>query len=190
MTWLRVLLLLGSALATGGCERRMHNMYEQPRLDRDEHSPLFADGRATRPPPPGSVVHAMGTLAATSSGRHGDGRLAAIEAADRQTALPSPVDPRLLVRGQAQFQVFCMPCHGAAGDGDGLVVQRGFPAPPSLHMQRLRQAPDRYFYDVITHGHGIMYSYADRIDSPDRWAVVAYLRALQRSGATAASTAP
>ena len=74
-----------------------------------------------------------------------------------------------------------MPCHSPLGDGDGMVARRGFPHPPSYHVPRLRQAPDRLFYDVITNGYGVMYSYADRVTPEDRWAIVAYIRALQRS---------
>lgn len=94
---------------------------------------------------------------------------------------PPPVSTALLERGRQQFDVFCSPCHGATGRGDGMIVQRGFPAPPSYHTARLRGAPARYLFDVITNGYGVMYSYASRIEPEDRWAIVAYLRALQES---------
>jgi mono/diheme cytochrome c family protein len=87
----------------------------------------------------------------------------------------------LLRRGQERFNIYCSPCHSPVGDGDGMVARRGFPHPPSYHIDRLRNAPDRYLFDVITQGHGVMRSYADRVPADDRWAIVAYIRALQLS---------
>jgi mono/diheme cytochrome c family protein len=173
-------LCLLAALASG-CERDLHNMYRQPRYDPGDASPLFPDGRAGRPPPPGSVPMAMGDLAATSSGRRGQQELARREAAYAAAPPPAAVDMQMLRRGQERYTVYCMPCHSPVGDGDGPVVRRGFPAPPSYHQPRLREAGDRYLFDVITHGHGVMYSYADRVAPQDRWAIVAYIRALQLS---------
>lgn len=94
---------------------------------------------------------------------------------------PPPLTMALLERGQQRFDIFCAPCHGRLGDGNGMVVQRGFPRPPSYYSEALRNAPNQHFYDVITHGHGVMYPYADRVDSADRWAILAYIRALQAS---------
>jgi mono/diheme cytochrome c family protein len=122
---------------------------------------------------------ASGHLAGTSSGRRG---LDAVASASAAEAATSPqVTAALLRRGQERYTIYCMPCHSPAGDGDGPVVRRGFPHPPSYHEQRLRDAPDRHFFDVITQGHGVMYSYADRVSPQDRWAIVAYIRALQLS---------
>jgi mono/diheme cytochrome c family protein len=87
----------------------------------------------------------------------------------------------LLERGRERFNIYCAPCHGQSGDGAGMVVQRGFPAPPSYDTEALRAAPDSHFYDVITDGYGVMYPYADRIGPNDRWAIIAYIRALQLS---------
>ena len=92
---------------------------------------------------------------------------------------PPAVTLALLERGQQQFHVFCAPCHSELGDGRGMVVQRGFPAPPSFHIERLRAAPPQHFYDVISNGYGTMYSFAQRVASVDRWAITAYIRALQ-----------
>jgi mono/diheme cytochrome c family protein len=94
---------------------------------------------------------------------------------------PPPLTEALVERGRQRFNIFCAPCHGAAGYGDGMVVQRGFPAPPSYHIPRLRDVPVQHFYDVITRGYGVMFSYADRVPPADRWAIAAYIRALQTS---------
>lgn len=185
MTRYAVVLLL---LALGGCERAMHNMYAQPRYDTNEPSPLFADGRSVRPPPPGSVPAAMGDAAATTSSRRGGQEVAARAAA--QAASAPRITAALLQRGQERFDIYCLPCHSPLGDGDGPVARRGFPHPPSFHEQRLRDAPDRHFFDVITHGHGVMYSYADRVTPQDRWAIVAYIRALQLSQAAPLAQLP
>jgi mono/diheme cytochrome c family protein len=92
-----------------------------------------------------------------------------------------PLTLALIQRGQQRYRIDCTPCHSEWGDGHGMVVQRGFPAPPSYHIDRLRQAPTQHFYDVITHGYGAMYSFADRVAPTDRWAIAAYIRALQLS---------
>ena len=100
----------------------------------------------------------------------------------RQKPVPAPpVTPALLARGQERFRIYCTPCHSELGDGHGMIVQRGFPPPPSYHIDRLRQAPVQHFYDVITNGYGAMYSFANRVQPADRWAIAAYIRALQLS---------
>lgn len=98
-----------------------------------------------------------------------------------QPVTPPPVTLALLERGQQRYRIFCTPCHSELGDGHGMVVQRGFPAPPSYDIPRLRDAPVTHFYDVISNGHGVMYSFAFRVPPRDRWAIAAYIRALQRS---------
>jgi hypothetical protein len=96
----------------------------------------------------------------------------------------------MLRRGQQRYTIYCMPCHSPVGDGDGPIVRRGFPHPPSYHIRRLREADDRHFFDVISQGFGAMYSYADRITPEDRWAIVAYIRALQLSQHAPADALP
>jgi mono/diheme cytochrome c family protein len=103
---------------------------------------------------------------------------------------PPPVTDALLARGQERFDIYCAPCHGRTGDGNGMIVQRGFPRPPSYHIDRLRQAPIQHFYDVISNGYGVMYSYAVRVTPADRWAIVAYIRALQASQDTELADVP
>ena len=97
----------------------------------------------------------------------------------RKTRRRSP--PNCSPAAKQRFGIFCAPCHGLAGDGDGIIVAHGFPAPPSYHIDRLVAAPAQHFYDVMTSGYGVMFSYADRVDEKDRWAIAAYIRALQLS---------
>lgn len=153
----RCLLLVALALLAG-CEQR-REMADQPKFHAYGASGLFTNGKAARP------------------------RIRDTVAMDDPSApVPEPpVTLALLKRGRQRFDIFCAPCHGPVGDGRGRIVERGFPAPPSYHIDRLRQAPDQHFYDVITHGYGAMYSYASRVPPPDRWAIIAYIRALQLS---------
>lgn len=112
---------------------------------------------------------------------------AGVVAFDARTEPAPEVTLALLERGRERYTIYCAPCHSAVGDGRGMIVQRGFPPPPSYHTDRLRAAPPQHFFDIITQGYGAMYSYADRVPPRDRWAIAAYIRALQRSrDATAA----
>jgi len=97
------------------------------------------------------------------------------------TTFPMAITPAVMQRGQERFNVFCSPCHGRTGSGNGMVVQRGFRAPPSYHEDRLRNAPVGYFFDVMTNGFGAMQDYASQVPVADRWAIAAYIRALQLS---------
>jgi Cytochrome C oxidase, cbb3-type, subunit III len=92
---------------------------------------------------------------------------------------PAPVTFDQLKKGQERYNIYCSVCHGITGTGDGMVVQRGFPRPPSFHDQRLREAPEGHYFQVVTHGYGAMYSYASRVEPSERWAIIAYIRALQ-----------
>jgi mono/diheme cytochrome c family protein len=170
----RVAHAVALACLLTGCERGMHQMYDQPRYRTQQPSPLFADGNSARMGPRGSVPVAGGVTADTSSGRRG-----ALPAS--LPAEPASWDQATLQRGQQRYNIYCAPCHGATGSGDGMVVQRGFPAPPSYHIDRLRQAPDAHLFDVISNGYGVMYPYGDRVTPEDRWAIVGYVRALQLS---------
>jgi mono/diheme cytochrome c family protein len=154
------LLLLAIVLAVAGCDDQ--SMRQQNRYDAYAPSKIWPNGSEAQPLPAGVV--AQGDLARTSGAKE-----------------PPPVTDSLMRTGRENFDVFCSPCHGLAGDGDGMIVQRGFPAPPSYHTDRLRRAPAQHFFDVITDGYGVMYSYASRVRPHDRWAIVAYIRALQES---------
>jgi mono/diheme cytochrome c family protein len=107
----------------------------------------------------------------------------------REESAP-PVTPALLERGRERYDIYCAPCHSPIGDGQGMIVRRGFPPPPSYHIDRLRNAPPQHFYDVITQGFGAMYSYAGRVSPADRWAITAYIRALQLSQNASAEHKP
>jgi mono/diheme cytochrome c family protein len=160
-----------AVLTLSACENGMRDMYDQPKYKPLEPAQLWTDGRASRPSMPNTVPYSAGTLAATSSGR--GGRLTA-----SRVAMAS-YDREALARGRQRFDIYCAPCHGAIGDGDGYITERGFPHPPTYHTERMRSVPDRYLFDVITHGYGVMYPYGDRIPESDRWAIVGYIRALQ-----------
>lgn len=172
------------------CEKAKQDMYDQPKYKPFARSELFADGNSSRPLPENSVPYSNGPFAGTSSGRIGTDNVDEDIAASNAQTNPYPVTLPLLRRGKERYEIYCMPCHSPVGDGDGLVARRGFPHPPSYHIERLRQAPDRHFFDVMSKGYGIMYSYADRVAPPDRWAIVAYIRALQLSQNADANSLP
>jgi len=104
--------------------------------------------------------------------------------------MPFPATLEVLERGQERYNIYCSPCHGLSGRGDGMVVRRGFPAPPSYHSAKLRAATAQHIFDVISNGYGVMYSYAARVEPRDRWAIVAYIRALQESRNARLAEAP
>lgn len=164
------LCLLSFVLWLTGCRQDMHN---QPKYKPLAGSEFFADGRASRPLVEGTV--ARGHLKVDEhlyTGKVG-GRFV--------DAFPFPVTRQVLERGRERYNIYCAVCHGREGQGRGMIVQRGFRQPPSYHTDRLRQAPAGHFFDVITNGFGSMYSYASRLSVEDRWAIVAYIRALQLS---------
>lgn len=152
-----------------GCGR---NMWEQPRFGPLDASALFEDGAASRPLPPGVIPRGRSLDQAFLTGQE-NGVMLAVN--------PMPLTMELLERGRVRYNIFCSACHNYNGDGLGVVVQRGFPQPASFHAQRLREAPDGYFFWAITNGFGRMASYASKITPEDRWAIVAYIRAMQLS---------
>ncbi|TMH06794.1 MAG: cytochrome c [Betaproteobacteria bacterium] len=174
------LCLITISAPLAGCEKTVQNMYDQPRYKPLAESPLWGDGRASRPLPEGAVAYSEGTLAGTSSGRAGisppGSVTAAISAVKRQAWTLATLE-----RGRERFDIFCAPCHSETGDGDGMIVRRGFPRPASFHSDRLRQASDDYLYSVISEGYGAMYPYSEHIAADDRRAIVGYVRALQLS---------
>jgi mono/diheme cytochrome c family protein len=152
--WFAIFIL---PLLVSACDQKMA---DQPRDNPYAADPKLPGGVAAQPPVPGTFARED-------------------PAAD---AAPPPVTAALLARGRERFEIFCSPCHGRGGSGDGLVVQRGFPRPPDFHEDALLRAPSQHFFDVITHGYGVMFPYGSRVPPADRWAIVAYIRALQLAG--------
>ena len=155
--------IAGLSIALGACD----NMANQPKRLPYE-LPYGAEANWPARPPPGIVAR------------------------DEQMGQPAPppVTMALLEHGQERFDIYCAPCHSRVGDGRGMIVQRGFPAPPSYFIERLQKAPVQHFYDVITNGYGAMYSYADRTAPADRWAIIAYIRTLQASASASLADVP
>jgi len=184
-------LLWGAPLALaalGGCTRdgkfQPVDMWNGTRLKPYEQVNFFDDKRSSRVPPAGTVARGQDRLNENLYYGTQNGSLIATNPLFNGTA-QAPVSAQdklaLIERGQERYQVYCQPCHGLAGYGDGMIVKRGFAAPPSYHQARLRNATDGYIFDVITNGYGSMYSYGSRVPPRDRWAIVAYIRTLQRS---------
>jgi hypothetical protein len=165
------LALVVLAAAAGGCRQDMQN---QPKYTPLARSRYFPDGRAARPVPRGTVaVDEISNDPVLTTGR-ANGQFV--------TSIPLPVTQDLLERGQDRFNIYCAPCHGRTGDGEGMVARQGFKEPANLNGERVRNAPPGYIYQVIVNGYGAMADYSYQIQSVrDRWAVVAYVRALELS---------
>jgi mono/diheme cytochrome c family protein len=157
-------------------------MHDQPKYEPLEASSFFDNGAASRPLVEGTV--ARGHLREDAAYHTGQAGGAAV------ARNPLPIDAALLDRGQERYDIFCAPCHDRAGSGNGLVIQRGYRQPPSLHIDRLRDVPDGQLYHVITNGFGAMPDYRAQIAVRDRWAIVAYIRALQLSQRAALADVP
>jgi mono/diheme cytochrome c family protein len=157
-------------------------MHDQPKYSAFEQSSFFPDNSSARPPLAGTV--ARGDLrddVVLHTGKEGDAPA---------TAFPFPIDERVMARGQERFNIYCAPCHGLTGDGDGMIVRRGFSRPPSLIDPRLREMPPGHFFEVITNGFGAMPDHAAQIKPADRWAIAAYIRALQLAGSATLDDVP
>jgi mono/diheme cytochrome c family protein len=148
-------------------------MHDQPKERPFRGTTFFKDGRSARPQVAGTI--ARGELDLDDHFYRGkiDGKPA--------ETFPMTIDAAMLARGRERYDIYCSPCHSKTGDGDGLVVQRGMRRPSSFHIERLLNSPPGYYFDVITNGFGAMFDYSDRIKAADRWAIVAYIRALQQS---------
>ncbi len=175
-----IVSLFAIVLLSAGCRRDMH---DQPKFIPLRASTFFPDERSARPLVEGTVARGHlheDTLLET--GKVGN---------DDATVFPFPVDALVLERGRERFDIYCSPCHGLTGEGDGMVVRRGFRRPPSYHDDRLRNAPVGHFVDVMTNGFGAMADYRQQVEPRDRWAIAAYIRALQLSQhATVADVPP
>ncbi|HVS37109.1 MAG TPA: cytochrome c, partial [Gemmataceae bacterium] len=196
--------ILTSAFFIAGCRQEMA---DQPRCNPLAPSDFFPDGRSARDPVPGTVPHTAGEAggAAYEAATPNPARIAedvalaagggltpgVLLALDTKSAYRFPAEVKvnddLLKRGQERFNIYCSVCHDRVGTGNGRIVQRGYLHPPSYHIPRLREAALTYLYEVVSDGHGAMPSYSDKLPPQDRWAVIAYIRALQLSqDATAA----
>ncbi|HZI66760.1 MAG TPA: cytochrome c [Thermoanaerobaculia bacterium] len=170
--------LFAVVAVNAGCRQEM---YDQPRYKPLAKSTFFEDGRSARPLVEGTVARgSIDPLAPAGGGAPGS----------LATTLPMPLTRELLVRGRERYGIFCAPCHDATGSGRGMVVRRGYRPPPTLHIERLRDAPVGHLYDVITRGVGAMPDYAQQIPPADRWAIAAYVRALQLSQRAAPGDVP
>jgi mono/diheme cytochrome c family protein len=162
------LLLALCGIGPAGCGSLRQDMANQPRQNPLSPSSFFKDGRSERPLSENTVPR--GSLAED-----------ALFVPKDSNAFPLPLTAELMQRGQERYGIFCAPCHGLQGDGQGMVAMRGMKHPPSYHQERLRQVPNGYLYDVATYGFGAMYGYSAQIPPGDRWAIIAYVRALQLS---------
>ena len=171
--FLHAVLALALLGMLSGCRR---DMFNQPKSNPLRESDFFSDRAASRPIPAHTV--ARGSVAT------GEVFYTGMAGTNLVAAFPLPITRALLERGRQRFEINCAPCHGEAGEGNGIVVQRGFPAPPSYHLDRLRAAPVGHFFDVMTHGYGAMLPQAERVAVEDRWAIAAYIRVLQLSQQT------
>ena len=163
-------LLTASLLLEAGCRQAM---YDQPRYEAYEASSFFEDGSSARPILAGTV--ARGQLRDDDHRDRGK-----VDGKDVET-FPTPVTAEAMERGRQRFMIYCAPCHGAIGDGKGMIVRRGFSPPPSFHSDEFRKMPVGHYFDAITNGFGAMYPYGYRVSIDDRWAIIAYIRALQLS---------
>ena len=164
------ILAVSLALLSAGCRQDMH---DAPRVEAYEATDAFADGRGNRQLVEGTV--ARGWL--NDDELLTTGKVAGV----LSDQFPFPVTREVLERGQQRYNAYCTPCHGKTGMGNGMIVQRGLKAPPSFHDDRLRNSPPGYYFDVMTNGFGVMQDYRAQVEIKDRWAIAAYVRALQLS---------
>jgi len=175
-------ILVACALLAG-CKR--DDMAEQPKFKTYEPAKMFMDGSEARPLVAGVVSRSpANTPGSPYAYQWESGAVGATDSAPEPSSIPFPVDRSLIERGRERYNIYCAVCHGRLGDGNGMIVQRGFIQPPSFHNNRLsdpKQTADSHFYNVISNGRGAMFSYAERVAPQDRWAIAAYIRALQIS---------
>jgi mono/diheme cytochrome c family protein len=203
---LRVLFVVCTLLGAVGCRQ---DMQDQPKMKPYRSSTFFRDGLSSRPLVPGTVPRGylkadsqlftgkknMTTSTSTPAPAASPGSAApsatpASDYPDDVDQFPFPINAATLNRGQERYNIFCSVCHGMTGEADGLIVRRGYRKPPSFHIDRLRRAPVGHFFDVATNGWGVMPGYATQIPVQDRWAIIAYIRALQLSREAAPAAQP
>ena len=170
-------------IAAAGLTACRQDMHDQPKYIPLRPSEFFADGRSARPLPENTVPRGhLNEDTAFYTGRDAAGKLV--------TEFPFPVTKEVILRGQERFNVYCTPCHDRTGSGNGMVTRRGFRHPPTYHQDRLRQVAVGHFFDVITNGLGAMQDYSAQVVPRDRWAIAAYIRALQLSQQASVNDVP
>lgn len=174
-----LILLLLAGLTLSGCQTKM---VDQPRYDPLEASTFFADGLSARQPVSDTVpINAVLDNPLETTG---------LSNGQPATEFPMQLTEQVLARGRERYNIYCAPCHGYTGEGNGMVVQRGFPAPPTFHSDQMRGMAPGFYFQVITQGFGRMFPYASQVAPDDRWAIAAYIRALQLSQHAPASSLP
>jgi mono/diheme cytochrome c family protein len=184
MKALRLLIPVLSIGLIAGCDDPRSSMRLQHKHDTYTSSEFFDNGTSARPLVAGTVSREASNVPGMPYARGGKDGVATGFTSETPANLPMPVTRELLERGQTEFNIYCAPCHGRLGNGEGMIVQRGMARPPSFHVPRLIDTNDGHFFNVITYGYGAMFSYNDRISPDDRWAITAYIRALQAAGAS------
>lgn len=175
----RFLWVIALCWAAAGCERAHSDMADQDKALPYQPSTFFPDGASARPLVTGVVARPDADVPGYPFATH-----------HSPEATPPAITADVLAHGQERFDTFCAVCHGRLGNGEGMIVQRGFTRPPSFHIDRLRNAPDAHLYDVITHGYGAMFGYAERVTPAERWEIIAYIRALQLAPDAAGPSLP
>lgn len=187
--------VIGLTVLSLGCR---YDMQDQPRYKAFKQSDFFSDKKAMRDLPEGTVARGMlhedkafytgkkenagsAPAAPAATATDASGNTVITTFPDAIEEFPVPITKELVERGEQRYKIFCIVCHGPVGNGDGMVVRRGYPKPPTYHDDRLRNAPVGHFFDVISNGWGKMNSYGSQIPAADRWAIVAYIRTLQIS---------
>ena len=175
----KAIVALAALLLTSACRLDMH---DQPKYTPLKQSDFFNDARSARHPVEGTVAR----------GQLNDDTLLATGRANGQLSadFPFPVTAETVARGRERYDIFCAPCHDRTGRGNGMIVRRGYRQPPSFHLDRLRQAPAGHFVDVMTNGFGAMPDYRSQVPAADRWAITAYIRALQLSASATLDSVP
>jgi hypothetical protein len=175
--------IISVALAAVSLTACRQDMQDQPKYPPLRPSDFFGDGRSERQLIDGTIPRGhLNDDALFYTGLGPDGKPA--------DTFPFPVTKDVILRGRQRFNIYCAPCHDRLGNGDGMIVRRGYRKPPSYHIERLRKVPNGYIFDVITNGFGAMPDYAAQVPPADRWAIVAYVRALQLSQSASINDVP
>jgi mono/diheme cytochrome c family protein len=173
-------MLMLVMFASLGCEDPHNDMGDQEKYLPEKQTIFFADGTSSRPLMPGVVPRDDGDVPGIPYAQHNPAQATRVyDIEPLGASMPIHVTPETIRRGQVEYDAYCSVCHGRLGNGEGIVVQRGFTRPPSFHIERLKKAPDAHFFNVMSNGYGAMFSYSDRVTQVQRWEIIAYIRVLQ-----------